>query len=93
MIEIDSRDMDFLEDVFASIGEIEKDFEQFELLQDLQPSLGEGKDLNSCKFTEDGAPLLSNRNEGTLSAQRNEVHPNHQLLRTINLRMRFALNL
>ena len=43
MTEIASRNVDFLEDEFPSIGEIKKDLELYELQQDLQPSLGEGR--------------------------------------------------
>jgi len=47
MTEIESRNIDFLEDEFPSIVEIKKDLELYELQQDLQPSLNEGEDLNS----------------------------------------------
>jgi len=40
MTKIESRNVDFLEDVFPSIGEIKKDIELYELQQNLQPSLG-----------------------------------------------------
>jgi len=40
MIEIESRNVDFLDDEFPSIGEIKKDLKLYELQQDLQPSLG-----------------------------------------------------
>ena len=43
MIEMDSCNFDFLEDGFPSISEIKKDLELYELQQDLQPSLGEGR--------------------------------------------------
>ena len=43
MIEIESRNVDFFEDAFLSIGEIKKDLELYELQQDLQPSLGDGR--------------------------------------------------
>ena len=42
MIEIESRNVDFLKDEFPSIGEIKKDLKLYKLQQDLQPSLGEG---------------------------------------------------
>ena len=54
MTEIESRNVNFLEDEFPSISEIKKDLEFYELQQDLQPSLGEGEDLNSPQVTEDG---------------------------------------
>jgi len=47
MTEIESHNVDFLEDKFPRIGEIKKDLELYELQQDLQPCLGEGEDLNS----------------------------------------------
>jgi len=47
MTEIKSRNVDFLEDEFPSVGEIKKDLKLYELQQDIQPSLGEGEDLNS----------------------------------------------
>jgi len=43
-----------------SVGEIKKDLELFELQQDLQPSLSEGEDLNSCQVTENGEPVQGN---------------------------------
>ena len=58
--EIDSCNVDFLEDEFLSIGEIKKDLELYELQQDLQPSLSEGEDLNSRQVTEDGKPVQGN---------------------------------
>jgi len=73
--EIDSRNVDFLENVFLSIGEIRKDLELYELQQDLQASFGKGEDLNSRQATEDCKPPLLEMHEGNLSAQRNEVHP------------------
>ena len=54
MTEIESRNVDFLEDVFLSIDEIKKDLELYKLQQDLQPSLDEGENLNSCQVTENG---------------------------------------
>ena len=47
MIEINSRNDDFLEDEFPNIGEIKKDLELYHLQQDLQSSLDEGEDLSS----------------------------------------------
>jgi len=57
MIEIESQNVDFLEDELPSVGEIKKDLELYELQQDLQPSLGEGEDLNSCQVTKNGEPV------------------------------------
>ena len=47
MIEINSRNVDFLEYEFTSIDEIKKDVKLYELQQDIQSSLGEWDDLNS----------------------------------------------
>ena len=43
MTEIDSRNVDFLEDEFPTIGEVNKDVELFELQQNIQLSFGEGR--------------------------------------------------
>ena len=43
MTEIDSRNVDFLEDEFPTISEIKKDVERFELQQDIQQPFGEGE--------------------------------------------------
>ena len=64
MTEIESRNVDFLDDEFPSVGEIKKDLELYELQQDLQPFLGEREDLSFRQVTEDGEPV-----------QGNEVHP------------------
>jgi len=68
MIEINSRNVDFLEYEFTSIDEIKKDVKLYELQQDIQSSLGEWDDLNSHWVTEDGTTSLCNRNVGGLSA-------------------------
>jgi len=60
MTEIESRNVDFLEDEFLSIGETKKDLELYELQQDLQPSLGEGEDLNSHQVIKNGEPAQGN---------------------------------
>jgi len=57
MTEIESRNVDFFEDEFPSIGEIKKDLELYELQQDLQPFVSEGEDLNSRQITENGEPV------------------------------------
>ena len=75
MTEIDSRNVDFLEDEFPTIGEVMEDIELFELQQDIQPSFGEGENLNFYQVTEDGMSPLSERNGGELSTQENEIHP------------------
>ena len=60
MTEIESSNVDFLEDEFPSIGEIKKNLELYELQQDLQPSLSEGEDLNSRQVIDDGEPIQGN---------------------------------
>ena len=55
--EIESRNVNFLEDEFPSVCDFKKDLELYELQQDLQPSLGEGEDLNSRQVTNDGEPV------------------------------------
>jgi len=64
MTEIETCNVDFLEDEFPSICEIKKDLKLYELQQDLKSSLGKGEDLNSRQVTDDGEPV-----------QGNEVHP------------------
>ena len=71
MTEIDSRNVDFLEDEFPTIGEVKKDVELFELQQNIQPSFGEGENLDSNQVIEDGMPSLFEGNGGDLSAQEN----------------------
>ena len=75
MTEIDSRNVDFLEDEFSTIGEVKKDVELFELQPDIQPSFGEGENLDSNQVTEDGMPLLSRGNGGELPNQEIEIRP------------------
>ena len=53
---------------------IKKDVELFELEQDIQPSFGEGENLDSNQVIEDNMPPLPERDEGDLSAQENEIH-------------------
>ena len=79
MIEIDSYNVDFLEDEFPTIGEVKKDAELFELQQDIQQFFGEEENLDSNQVTEDSMPPLSKRNGGDLSAQKNEMRP-HSLI-------------
>lgn len=93
MTKIKSYNVDFLEDKFTSIAEIKKELDLYELEEDIQPSLGEGEELNSDKVIEDGATSLSNMDGGGLSPQENDVRPQSSILRKINLRMRFLLNL
>jgi len=57
MIEIEFRNVNFLEDEFPSISEIKKDLELYELQQAVQPSLGKEEDLNSRQVTENGEPV------------------------------------
>ena len=47
MTEIDSCNVNFLEDECPTIGEIKKDVELYELQQDIQSSFDEGENLNS----------------------------------------------
>ena len=68
LTEIDSHNIDFLDDEFLTIAEINKDVKLFELPQDIQPSFSEGENLNSNEVSEDGMPPLSERNGGDLSA-------------------------
>jgi len=68
MTEIDSHNVDFLEDEFPTVGEVRKDVQLFELQQDIQPSFSEGKNLDSNQVTEDGMPPLFEKNGGDLSA-------------------------
>jgi len=74
-MEMDSHYVNFLNNEFAGIGEIKKDFELYKIEQDLQPSLGEGEDLNSRQVNKDSAPPLPERNGEDLSAQGNDVRP------------------
>jgi len=60
MIEIESHNVDFLEDEFQSIGEIKKDLKPYELQQHLQPFANEGEDLNSCQVIVDGELVQGN---------------------------------
>ena len=59
MEEVDSRNVDFLEDEFPSIGEVKKDSQLYELQQDL--SLGEGEDLYTNCVIKDDHLFLANR--------------------------------
>jgi len=45
MTEVDSRNVDFLEDEFPTIGEIKQDLQLYELQLDTLLSLGEGKSV------------------------------------------------
>ena len=54
MTEVDSRNVEFFEDEFLSIGEIKQDIALYELPLDDQLSLGEGEDLNTHRITEYG---------------------------------------
>jgi len=61
MKEVDSRNIDFLEDEFPSIGEVKKDL-QFELQQDL--SLDVREDLYTNYVTEDSFLFQDDRDSG-----------------------------
>ena len=58
MKEVDSRNVDFLEDEFPSIGGVKKDSSLYELQQNV--SLGEGEDLYTNRITEDDRLFLVN---------------------------------
>ena len=45
---------------FLRMSSCQMNFELYELQQDLQPSLGEGEDLNSRQVTENGEPVQGN---------------------------------
>jgi len=51
MTEIDSHNVNFLEDEFSTIGGIKKDTKLYELHQDIQACFGEGKNLHSNQVT------------------------------------------
>jgi len=85
MIEIDYCTINFLEDEFATISEIKKDIELFELQQDIQPSLNKGENLNSHQVTQDGMPPLSKGNGGTFLLKRMRFILNLQYMRRVNL--------
>ena len=53
MTEVDSCNVEFLEDEFPSIGEIKNDLALFELPLDDQLSLSEREDVNTHRITED----------------------------------------
>jgi len=57
MNEIDSCNVDFLEDEFPSIGEIKTDLSLYELPLDDQLSLGEGENFNTYHSNEDSTLL------------------------------------
>ena len=77
MTEVDSRNMEFLEDGFPSIGEIKSDLALDELPLDDQLSLSEGENFNTHRITKD-----SRRDEQLLLNQENqpdnEVRPQNQ---------------
>jgi len=64
MKEVDSRNVDFLEDEFPSIGEAKRDSQLYELQQDL--CLGEGDDLYTNRITEDDRLFPINRDSGSV---------------------------
>ena len=49
---------------FQSLVKIKKDVELFELQQDIQPSFGEGENLDSNQVTGDGMSPLPERDGG-----------------------------
>jgi len=72
MKEVDSRNIDFLEDEFPSIGEVKNDSQLYELQQDL--SLSEGEDLYTNCVTEDDHLLLVDRDSGSVPTVPIEVN-------------------
>jgi len=63
MTEVDSCNVDFLEDEFLSIGEIKKDLALYELPLDDQLSLGEGENRDTRPIIEDITPLIRRDDE------------------------------
>jgi len=58
MMEVDSRNIDFLEDEFPSIGEIKQDLQLYELQLDTELSLGEGENVIPQQVTENRTHVL-----------------------------------
>ena len=85
MTEIDSYNVDFLEDEFPTIGEVRKDVKLFELQQDIQPSFSEGENLDSNQVTEDGMPPLSEKNGETYLLRRIRIALNLPCMRRVSL--------
>ena len=79
MTEVDSRNVEFLEDEFPSIGEIKQDTMLDELPLNDWLSLGDGEDLNTHRVTEDSTlPLFGRDDELVVSQEKqpeNEVRP------------------
>ena len=71
--QIDSCNVDYLEDDFHITGEIKKYIELYELQQDIQPSFHEDENLNSNQVIKDDALPLSESNDKDLSAQENKA--------------------
>jgi len=90
MTEMNSYNVDFLEDEFPSIGKIEKDLELYELQHRLQPSLVEWEDLNSHKSPKIPHYLIGTREVCLFREMRFVL--NLQPLRRFGLGMRFILN-
>jgi len=62
--EVDSGNVDFLEDEFPSIDEVKKDSSLYELQHDV--SLGEGEDLYTNQITEDDRLFPTDRDSGSV---------------------------
>jgi len=84
MIEVDSHNVDFLEDEFPCIGEIKTDLALHELPLNDQLSLGKGKNKNTYHVTGDSTPLAGRDGE-LLVTQENQhevevqsLSPNHE---------------
>ena len=64
MKEIDSRNVDFLEDEFPTIGEVKQDLQLYELQPNLP--LGEGEDMYTNRITEDREFFPDAGNSGSI---------------------------
>jgi len=64
MKEVDSKNVDFLEDAFPSIGEVKQDSQLYEFQQDL--SLNEGENLYTNYVTKDDRLFPADRDSGSV---------------------------
>ena len=72
MTEVDSRNVEFLQDEFPSNGEINQDTTLYELPPNDRPSLSEGEDFNTHRVTEDSTLPLFRRDDKLLVSQENQ---------------------
>ena len=70
MTEVDSRNVDFLDDEFPSIGEIKTDLMLYDLSLDDQLSLSEWENMNTHRVIEDSTPLTKPCHRGWCSIDR-----------------------